>query len=228
MVCWVFRSYAGAFTSSHLSQTFSFMGSLGWGAVYIHNRYGSKKRGLNWKCFIGCHRLVLEKNVYELIGWWIFGVEIYLPTNDHQFLNFIVRLKNINPMSQSCRAHLFFGAHLIQQNSRFDFFCLLNFFFPFFFLWTCLSKYTRKDMADTMKHFEQQTFSTLCSVLYLVHPEIKFHISKLWPTQIWHVCCSGKKMKKKKNVKKTAFWSGLPICHELWDIAFIFLSLILY
>ena len=34
-------------------------------------------------------------------------------------------------------------------------------------------------MTDTMKHYEQQTFSTLCSVLYLVHPKIKFHISKL-------------------------------------------------
>ena len=26
-------------------------------------------------------------------------------------------------------------------------------------------------MTDTMKHFEQQTSSTLCSVLYLVHPK---------------------------------------------------------
>ena len=26
-------------------------------------------------------------------------------------------------------------------------------------------------MTDTMKHFEQQTCSTLCSVLYLVHPK---------------------------------------------------------
>ena len=50
-----------------------------------------------------------------------------------------------------------------------NFFCLLN-FFPVF-LWTCLSKYTRKDMTDTMKHFEQQASSTLCSVLYLVHPK---------------------------------------------------------
>ena len=31
--------------------------------------------------------------------------------------------------------------------------------------------------------------------------------------------------KKKKHVKKTAFRSGLPICHELWDIGFIFFSL---
>ena len=35
-----------------------------------------------------------------------------------------VRLKKINPMSQSCRAHLFFGARLIQRNSRFEFFLL--------------------------------------------------------------------------------------------------------
>ena len=32
--------------------------------------------------------------------------------------------------------------------------------------------------------------------------------------------------KKKKNVKKTTFRLGLPICHELWDIPFIFFSLI--
>ena len=38
-------------------------------------------------------------------------------------------LKN-NSMSQSCRAHLFFGARLIQQNSRFEFFF---FFFAYFF-----------------------------------------------------------------------------------------------
>ena len=53
-------------------------------------------------------------------------------------------------MSQSCRAHLFFGVRLIQQNSRFEFF-LLAYFFPSF-LQTCLSKYTRKDMTDTTKH----------------------------------------------------------------------------
>ena len=34
-----------------------------------------------------------------------------------------------------------------------------------------------------------------------------------------------KKKKKKKSLKKNAFRSGLPICHELWDIAFIFFSL---
>ena len=44
-------------------------------------------------------------------------------------------------MSQSCRAHLFFGPRLIQQNSRFDFFfffffaCLI--FFPVFYELAC-------------------------------------------------------------------------------------------
>ena len=131
------------------------------------------------------------------------------------------KAKKINCMSQSCRAHLFFGACLIQQNPKFEFFLFAWFFFQFFM--TCLSKNIRKGMTDTMKHYEQQTSSTLVFCLVSCSSKIKFHISKLWPTQIWHVCCSEKK--KKKNVKKNAFRSGLPICHELWDITFIFFSL---
>ena len=129
-------------------------------------------------------------------------------------------------MSQSCRARLFFGWGLIQQNASFQFlflflFLFLCLFFIFYlfifflhiffqFLWTCLSKYTWNDMTDTIKDLKQHTSSTLYSVLYLVHPKIKFHISywtKLWPTQIWNVCCSWKnkqtnKTKKKKKKKK--------------------------
>ena len=41
-------------------------------------------------------------------------------------------LKKVNCMSQSCHAHLFFSAHLIQHNSSFHFFYLL-FFFPVFY-----------------------------------------------------------------------------------------------
>ena len=77
-----------------------------------------------------------------------------------------------------------------------------------------------KDMTDTIKHFEQQTSSTLCSVFYLVHPKIKFHISywtKLGPIQIRNVCWSEKIKQQKttttttttKNMfKKNAFRSG--------------------
>ena len=43
-----------------------------------------------------------------------------------------IRLKKINHMSQSCRARLFFGARLIQQNSRFDLFFACLFFSHFF------------------------------------------------------------------------------------------------
>ena len=68
-------------------------------------------------------------------------------------------------------------------------------------------------MTDTMKHFEQQTSSTLCSVLYLVHPK---------SSSIFQSCerlksdtSAAQGGKKKKPVKKNAFRSGLPICHEL-------------
>ena len=47
-------------------------------------------------------------------------------------------------LSQSCCAHLFCDARLIQQNS--------NFFF-YQFSWACLSKYTWKDMTDIIKHW---------------------------------------------------------------------------
>ena len=68
-----------------------------------------------------------------------------------------IRLKKKKKiLSQSCHTHLFFGVRLIQQNSRFEFF-LLAYFFQFF-LWTCLSKYTRKDR----------------------------HNETLWTTDFWH------------------------------------------
>ena len=46
----------------------------------------------------------------------------------------MLRLRKINHMSQSCCAHLFFGARLIQQNPRFEIFfaCLFFFFFQLF------------------------------------------------------------------------------------------------
>ena len=107
------------------------------------------------------------------------------------------KAKKINPMSQSCHARLCFSACLIQQNSRFFFFCLLDFLFQF--LWTCLSKYTWKNVTDTIKHFEQQTSSTLCSVLYLVHPKIKFHISYWTNCDRLKPAAQGKKKKKKHS-----------------------------
>ena len=45
-----------------------------------------------------------------------------------------VRLKKINPVPQSCCAHLFFGARLIQQGLNF-FACLI--YFPVFYELAC-------------------------------------------------------------------------------------------
>ena len=59
---------------------------------------------------------------------------------------FLIRLKNYS-MSQSCRARLFCIVRLIQPNSSFHFSS---------FLWAWLSKYTRKDMTDKIKHIGQQ------------------------------------------------------------------------
>ena len=69
-------------------------------------------------------------------------------------------------LSRSCCAHLFSGARLIHQSQAFD--------FSFF------SKYTWKDMTNTIKHTGQQSFE-FCALIYvldLVQPKIKFHISQ--------------------------------------------------
>ena len=126
--------------------------------------------------------------------------------------------KNKSYVSKLPRAFVFRCAFDSKFKVWFFFTCLI--FFQFFM--TCLSKNTRKGMTETMKHYEHQTSSTLVFCLVSCSSKIKFHISKLWPTQIWHVCCS----EKKKTLKKNAFRSGLPICHELWDITFIVFSLI--
>ena len=79
-------------------------------------------------------------------------------------------------MSQSCRPRLFFWcAFDLAKFKLLIFFACSLFFFCFYEL-TC-QNIDEKDMTDTIKLFEQQTSSTLCSVLYLVHPKIKFHIS---------------------------------------------------
>ena len=96
-----------------------------------------------------------------------------------------------------------------------------------FFLWTCLSKYRWNDMRDTIKHSEQQTSSTMCSVLYLVHPKIKFHIyteqSCDWLKLKLSVAQKKKKKKVIKKKKKMHNRSSFPICHKLWDMEFFFL-----
>ena len=59
-------------------------------------------------------------------------------------------------------------------------------------------------MTDTIRHFEQQTSSTLCSVLYqVVHPKIKFHIhTEQSCDRLKFETESAAQKKKKKKLKK--------------------------
>ena len=122
-------------------------------------------------------------------------------------------------MSHSCRAHLFFGARLIQQNPKFEIFLLAYFFFQFFM--NFLVKYTRKDMTNTMEHFEQQTSSTLCLSFILLIQKSSFIFQSCDRLKSDTSAAQeknknkNKNKQKKKTFKKTAFRSGLPICHEL-------------
>ena len=102
-----------------------------------------------------------------------------------------VRLKkNKSYVSKLPRAFVFRCAFDSAKFKVWIFFCLL----------TCLSKYTRKDMTDTMKHFEQQTSSTLCSVLYLVHPKSSSIFQSC--EQLKSDTSAAQKKKKKKNQLK--------------------------
>ena len=94
-------------------------------------------------------------------------------------------------------------------------------FFPDFYELACQNK--QQKIWQTKWNTEQQTFSTMCSVLYRVHPKIKFHISKLWPTQIWHVCCSGKKKLLKKTYLGQVFQSVTSFeTYHLFFLACVF------
>ena len=132
----------------------------------------------------------------------------------------IIRLKKINPMSQSCRAHLFFGARLIQQNSRFEFFLLAWFFFSFFYD-LLVKKYKKRYDRHNETLWTTNFFNScvLPCILFIQNQVPCF--KAVTDSNLTRLLLR----KKKKTVKKTAFRSGLPICHELWDIAFIFCSL---
>ena len=56
-------------------------------------------------------------------------------------------------------------------------------------------------MTDTMKHFEQQTSSTLVFCLVSCSSKIKFHISKVWRLKSDTFAAQKKKKKKKKKKK---------------------------
>ena len=82
----------------------------------------------------------------------------------------------------------------------FFFFFLLAYFLSSLFMNVLVKIYKKRYDRHNETLWTTDFFN---SVFCLVScsSKIKFHISKLWPTQIWHVCCSGKKKKKKKRKK---------------------------
>ena len=86
--------------------------------------------------------------------------------------------------------------------------CLI--FFPFFI----------NMLVKIYKKIYDRYNETLCSVLYHVHPKIKFHISKLSPTQIWHLCCSGGggggDIKKKKRIQVSSSKLSRALRHSIY------------
>ena len=72
-----------------------------------------------------------------------------------------------------------------------NFFCLLN-FFPHFFMNLLVKIYKKRYDRHSETLWTTDFFNSVFCLLSC-SSKIKFHISKLWPTQIWHVCCSEKK-----------------------------------
>ena len=120
--------------------------------------------------------------------------------------------KNKSYVLKLPRAFVFRCVFVSAKSKVWIFFACL-FFFQFFM--NLLVKIYKKRYDRHNETIWTTDFFNSVFCLVSCSSKIKFHISKLWPTQIWHVFCSEKK-------KKPAFRSGLPICHKLWDIAFIF------
>ena len=80
----------------------------------------------------------------------------------------ILRLKK-NLMSQSCRAHLFYGASWFSKIQGLNFFCLLDFFSSF--LWLACQKIQEKMWQTQWNTLNNKLLQLLCSALYLVHPK---------------------------------------------------------
>ena len=104
------------------------------------------------------------------------------------------------------------GARLVQQNSRFEFFFVFVYFFPGFYELACqnIQEKIWQTQWDTLnnKLLQLCVLSCILSIQNQVPYFKAVNVSNL--TRLL--------LRKKKN----AFRSGLPICHELWDIAFFF------
>ena len=126
-------------------------------------------------------------------------------------------------MSQSCHAHLFFGVCSIQQNSRFEifFFFFGLIFFPVFYELACQN--IQEKIWQTQRNTLNNRFLQLCvlSCILFIQNQVPY-FKAVNDSNLTHLLLRKKKKKKKKPVKKPAFRSGPPICHELWDSIYFF------
>ena len=130
-------------------------------------------------------------------------------------------------MSQSCRAHLFFRCAF--DSAKFKvwiFFCSLDFFFQFFYD-LLVKKYKKRHDRHNETLWTTNFFnSCVVPCILFIQNQVPY-FKAVTDSNLTRLLLRKKKKKKKKTLKKNTFRSGLPICHELWDIAFIFFSLIL-
>ena len=149
-----------------------------------------------------------------------------------------------NCMSQSCRARLFFGWGLIQQNTSFQFlflflclffifyFFIFIFFFAYFFpvfmnllVKVYMKRHDRHDKTLKTTHFFNSVFCLVsCSsknqVPYFILNKVVTD-SNLKRLLLWKKKQTNKQNKKEKEKEKPTFRSGLPGFSR--DIDFFFL-----
>ena len=101
--------------------------------------------------------------------------------------------KNKCCVSKLPRAFVFRCAFDSAKFKVWIFFCVLNFFSLYFM--DLLVKIYKKIYDRHNETLWTTDFFNSVFCLVSCSSKIKFQISKLWPTQIWHVCCSGKKKK---------------------------------
>ena len=140
--------------------------------------------------------------------YWIYskvcdGIKIILKLSCKVFLKWIIFLMKVKAkksksyVSKLPRAFVFRCAFDSAKFKVWIFFCLLNFFFPVFYELACQNI---QELTDTMKHFQQKTSSTLCSVLYLVHPKSSSMFQSC--ERLKSDTSAAQKKKKKKLFKK--------------------------
>ena len=103
------------------------------------------------------------------------------------------------------------------QGLIFFFFFLLAYFFPHIFMNLLVKIYKKRYDRHNETLWTTDFFNCVVSCILFIQKSSSKAVTDLNLTHLL--------LRKKKKKKKNAFRSGLLICHELWDITFIFFSL---